>query len=905
VSKAVTTKLQQPTSGRQAELERQSHNLSIALRFARAGVPVHQSRDKRSIYPMFQRLDAEISGVEREQAFKAFGKRNEGRRPLHVGCTTNEAVIEELSRQNPHFEWSVSTGPAGWFVIDADADRGGDDNVRELFDQHGGIPADCFVVRTQSGGMHIVFKNDRGLGGRAGQLGALGCDIRANGGQIVCPGTLMSSGKMYTVDPKFASFESAFKGKRGLPAVPAFIADLIGASSPGAAASLSDSSPVVGSLIEKLEQEEWPSFDDAFDPVLNHDLNDVAAARSEFGDLYDNPSDDHSRNRFRMAQHLVLSLRGLTVLDYACFCLNWDGAGVFSDEAGRGRFTIRDLAREFARALDRLQQVGIPSDGSAFGAITEEDDCEPVARVPLNVNMNDPGAMVNKVEDVLIARDAQVYRRDASLVEVVTDKPLPGLNAKLPTAQFLQVNVERMSQLSGSIIDFRKFNARAGANLSCPPPKDLMVHIMARGLRSKLPRISLLSAAPLIRPDGSVLCEPGYDPSTEVYLAGTFDLPPIAESPTREEGREALMTVAALFSECAFADKATGYPSTSVSLSAVLSVIVAAIGRLLVPGIPMLTITAATPGSGKSFIGCIIGILLTGRDVPVSNVAAGVAAELDKRLSAGLLGGAPVIHLDNVNGKLDSDLLCQILTERSVAVRPLGVSEEVIISGMPIVFANGNGVRVDENLGRRTLLVELDAGMEKPELRSFNLRPDRLLLEDRGKYLAAVLTALRAFILARQRGEASVAKPKLGSFEEWSDYGRSLLIWYGFHDPLEAMATAQADDPEKGARSAVFISLRALFDDKPFTVNDVIERIEKAANDVLEERPAEIELCDGLKTNLLALLPHQNGRSLTAQALGMLFRAWATKVEMGLTFRRLDRNAANVTVYTVTPARAL
>jgi putative DNA primase/helicase len=836
------------------------------LRFAKVGVPVHQSRDKRSTYPMFQRLDVEISDAERAQAIETFRERNGGRLPIHVGCTTNESLIRVLAQKNPHLEWSVSTGPAGWFVIDADANRGGDINVMEFFEKHGGIPTDCFVVRTQSGGMHIVFKNDRGLGARAGRLGALGCDIRANGGQIVCPGTLMSSGRKYRVDPEFASYESAFEDGLGLPMTPEFVVAMIGESDL-ASVVLSDSSPVVRELIGQLTQSEWPTFEDVFDPTIGHDLKAVASARSDFGSLYEHPSLDHSSNRFRMAQHLVLSLKGLTVLEYACFCANWEGAGVFSDSAGKGLFTKRDLAREFARAVELLKKIGMPSDGSAFGPVADEDD-EPIARVPLNINMNDPGAMVDRVEDVLIRRDAQVYRRAASLVEVVTDKPLPGLSPKVPSAQLLPVNVERMGQLTGRVIDFRKYNLRAAAHVSCPPPRDLMSHLMARGLRSKLPRISLLSAAPLIRPDGTLLCEPGYDPGTEVYLAGTFDLRPIADSPTRDEGRDALLDVAALFSECAFADKTTGYPVTSVNLSAVLSVIVAALGRLLVPGIPMLTVTAASPGSGKSYIGRIIGILLTGRDVPVSNVAAGVAAELDKRLSAGLLAGAPLIHLDNVNGHLVSDLLCQILTERSVAVRPLGVSEEVTVSGMPIVFANGNGVRVDENLGRRTLLVELDAGMEKPELRDFRLRPDRLVLESRGKYLAAVLTALRAFMLARQRGEAALAVPKLGSFEEWSDYSRSLLIWYGFRDPLEAMASAQAEDPEKGARSAVFSALRALFCDTEFTVGEVIERMEKAADDVLEEQPSENELCDGLQANLLALLPPQKDRALTTQAFG-------------------------------------
>ncbi len=43
--------------------------------------------------------------------------------------------------------------------------------------------------------------------------------------------------------------------------------------------------------------------------------------------------------------------------------------------------------------------------------------------------------------------------------------------------------------------------------------------------------------------------------------------------------------------------------------------------------------------------------------------------------------------------------------------------------------------------------------MEKPELRHFNLRPDDLLRENRGAYVGAILTALRGYLLALQRGD--------------------------------------------------------------------------------------------------------------------------------------------------------
>ena len=84
-------------------------------------------------------------------------------------------------------------------------------------------------------------------------------------------------------------------------------------------------------------------------------------------------------------------------------------------------------------------------------------------RTPVDVNLNNPQAMIEKVENVLLGEGADIYRRGNSLVEVVTDKPVPGLNSMMPTAQLLPVNAERLSQLTGSVIDL----SRTELTLTC------------------------------------------------------------------------------------------------------------------------------------------------------------------------------------------------------------------------------------------------------------------------------------------------------------------------------------------------------------------------------------------------------------------------------------------------------
>jgi putative DNA primase/helicase len=66
--------------------------------------------------------------------------------------------------------------------------------------------------------------------------------------------------------------------------------------------------------------------------------------------------------------------------------------------------------------------------------------------------------------------------------------------------------------------------------------------------------------------------------------------------------------------------------------------------------------------------------------------------------------------------------------------------------------ANGNNIAVEGDMTRRTLLGRLDAGMERPEEREFADDPVKLVLADRGKYLAAALLIVRAYIAAGMPG---------------------------------------------------------------------------------------------------------------------------------------------------------
>ncbi len=81
--------------------------------------------------------------------------------------------------------------------------------------------------------------------------------------------------------------------------------------------------------------------------------------------------------------------------------------------------------------------------------------------------------------------------------------------------------------------------------------------------------------------------------------------------------------------------------------------------------------------------------------------------------------------------------------------------------------------------------------MERPELRTFSGDPVAKVLADRGRYIVAVLTIVRAYIVAGCPNPC----PPLASFADWSRLVRSALVWLGRTDPVKTMETARADNP--------------------------------------------------------------------------------------------------------------
>ena len=120
---------------------------------------------------------------------------------------------------------------------------------------------------------------------------------------------------------------------------------------------------------------------------------------------------------------------------------------------------------------------------------------------------------------------------------------------------------------------------------------------------------------------------------------------------------------------------------------------------------------------------------------------------------------------------------------------------------------------------RRTLTCDLDAGVERPELRVFNDNPVVRVMADRGTYVSACLTIVRAYLGAGSPGKLAPG----ASFAEWSDLVRSALVWLGCSDPAKSMEAAREDDPELSElREIIEVWREALPVNMPLTCKRIV-----------------------------------------------------------------------------------
>jgi putative DNA primase/helicase len=404
----------------------------------------------------------------------------------------------------------------------------------------------------------------------------------------------------------------------------------------------------------------------------------------------------------------------------------------------------------------------------------------------------------------LEAAGTQFFQRSGSLVYVcpIEVKTTDGETTLAPGIE--PVSHPMLGRELGRATHWVRFDAN-GREHRTDPPKAVVEQIAVMVREWPFPTLAGVIGTPTLRRDGSILTAQGYDSKTGLVLLGGPDMPPIPAEPTRHDALTALTALALLdrlLDEFPFADANKG--DQSVNRAVALSSLLTPVARGALGPVPLHLVTAPQSGTGKSFLADIASAIATGERCGVLS-ASPKPDETDKRLIGAALSGVPIIALDNCVDTIEGAFICQLTERPLLKLRPLGTSDDMLVPNTFTVFANGNNATIAGDMVRRTIQCVLDANVENPEEREFRSDPIAMIKADRGAYVAAVLTILRAYICAGQPRQVK----RLPSYAPWSDLIRSALVWLGRPDPVSTMTATRSGDPVRMARATVYTAWAA------------------------------------------------------------------------------------------------
>ncbi|RVJ12580.1 hypothetical protein [Sinorhizobium medicae] len=382
---------------------------------------------------------------------------------------------------------------------------------------------------------------------------------------------------------------------------------------------------------------------------------------------------------------------------------------------------------------------------------------------------------IEALETALLEANAPIFRRAGRLVaphvEVVTGTLVNAIHRRV----FLYpVETQSIREIVSRYVKVLRLDARKNGLVEVDLPKDIAALLAERAVNGRLRKINGVLNAPTLGPDWNIIDRPGYDLASGLYLDALPDMEPIPDFPSREQAEDALALLKDLLAEFPFANP----ESLSVALSGLITPVCAGAVQFA----PLHGITAAAPGTGKSYLAQLGALIAYGAQIPVTGANDKIEDELPKQLTAALLNGERFILLDNINGELDNSLLCQAVEQKVVSVRLLGKSQNVACPAGGFWAATGNNLELAGDLKRRSVLCELARDEERPERHVFRNDPAAMILAERGLYVRAVLTIVRAYVAA---GKPSPLPP-IASYPDWNVI-RSALVWLGEADPCVSM----------------------------------------------------------------------------------------------------------------------
>lgn len=485
------------------------------------------------------------------------------------------------------------------------------------------------------------------------------------------------------------------------------------------------------------------------------------------------------------------------------------------------RIEIIGIARAKSRAARAIEdRASERSDAAAERVANDasnEADSDPRPTVLVT------GYLVDMVEQSLDALSSHpnLYQRGSSLA-CVRDDPVFGVGITTIREPLLRFMLAEVAQFTEDDDD---------AIVPVVPPKLLSDTILSL---TSWPFLILdgIARAPTMRRDGSILNVRGYDRATRLLCDWDRDLHvEVRDMPGIDDADAAMAKILDVFDDFPFESDA----HRSGAVAALLTIV----GRTAIDGpCPLFLINAATPGTGKTLLADMIGVIATGDDLPHQPYPED-DDEMRKRIT-GIAEKAPVaILLDNVAYPLGGPSMDAVLTSRIWEDRALGRNGLVTFLMTVVWLASGNNVQIRGDLLRRVMPIRLASTLDRPEDRTSFKYPDlpSTIRERRQELLSAALTILRGYAAQGRPGAVT-----LGGFESWSRVVRSAIIWAGQPDPCLALAALRADaDPRMEEDADLVRSWRLCYAERAALLSDVasdIETVTSATSEYKSQNPA-------------------------------------------------------------------
>jgi hypothetical protein len=424
---------------------------------------------------------------------------------------------------------------------------------------------------------------------------------------------------------------------------------------------------------------------------------------------------------------------------------------------------------------------------------------------------------VDQAEEILLRHSDRlgIFQRAGELVRVIS-LPEPrkggGLKRSKGTIQPEPLGVLALTEVFSRIAVWERIDAKGDIQTIDCPPKIAAFYISRTG-SWRVPALAGIISAPLMREDGTILSQPGYDKESGLLFVSDEAWPVIPDRPTRADAEIALNALRAPFEEFPF----VAQEDIAVHIAAILT----AIQRRTLEACPIFGYSAPAQRSGKSLLAESDAIIATGRTAPATAVS-GDREEIRKAITSALREGHVIINLDNIEHPLVSPDLAKAITQSEYQDRLLGESRMLRLPTNVLWTATGNNLVFRGDLSSRALLCRIDSGMERPEARTFKIQDLEDFLRTYRKVLvAAALTILRAYHVA---GRPRQQVQPWGGFNNWSAFIREPLVWLGLADPCKTRETVLADDPEREESLAALLALHEAFGDSEFTVKMIADR---------------------------------------------------------------------------------